>query len=293
MKGLYFPFVKYELLFLLLHNVFYHLNIYNGQYGWRTYVSHLYTWQETLEKAYYNILLFTKSEQLLGGYWFIVQLFWASIIGWIIIKIIRRPLIGGGIALIICALYGAFFTVIPYTAIGHLSFFSAFFFLIGYTIKKYDIKIMGYQGLLCAFIVFAGSVFWKADMQSCNKYILLLYCITAILGTLMTMQLSRTIATIKKGYFRSFFIFVSDHTLEILTWHFLCFKIVSLLAIWVEGKPIEMLSQFPILSEQLYHIWWLLYLIVGVGLPLLGVWIREKIMIKMRKSQYFKLCRIK
>lgn len=158
-KGLYFPFVKYGLLFLLLHNVFYHLNIYNGQYGWRTYVSHLYTWQETLEKAYYNILLFTKSEQLLGGYWFIVQLFWASIIGWIIIKIIRRPLIGGGIALIICALYGAFFTVIPYTAIGRLSFFSAFFFLIGYTIKKYDIKIMGYQGLLCAFIVFAGSVF--------------------------------------------------------------------------------------------------------------------------------------
>lgn len=32
-KGLYFPFVKYGLLFLLLHNVFYHLNIYNGQYG--------------------------------------------------------------------------------------------------------------------------------------------------------------------------------------------------------------------------------------------------------------------
>lgn len=130
-------------------------------------------------------------------------------------------------------------------------------------------------------------------MQSCNKYILLPYCITAILGTLMTMQLSRTIATIKKGYFKSFFIFVGNHTLEILTWHVLCFKIVSLLAIWVEGKPIEMLSQFPILSEQIYHIWWLLYLIVGVGLPLFGVWIREKIMIKMRKSQYFKLCRIK
>ena len=28
-KGIYLPFIKYSLLFLLLHNVFYNLNIYN------------------------------------------------------------------------------------------------------------------------------------------------------------------------------------------------------------------------------------------------------------------------
>lgn len=282
-KGLYFPFVKYGLLFLLLHNVFYHLNIYNGQYGWRTYVSHLYTWHETLDKAYFNIILFTRSEQLLGGYWFIVQLFWASIIAWIVIRIIRNPLIGGCIVLIMSVLYSKFIPTIPYSAIGGLSFFSAFFFLTGYAIKKFDVKIVGYQGLLCVLVVLAGSVFWKADMQSCNKYTLLPYCITAILGTLMTMLLSRTIVTITKGYFKLFFIFVGEHTLEILTWHLLCFKVVTLWAILVEDKPIEMLSQFPILNGQNYPVWWLFYLIVGVGLPLLGVWIKKKAMVRCTK----------
>lgn len=33
LKGLYVPFVKWSLLFLLLHNIFYWLNIYNGEYG--------------------------------------------------------------------------------------------------------------------------------------------------------------------------------------------------------------------------------------------------------------------
>lgn len=246
-------------------------------------VSHLYTWHETLDKAYFNIILFTRSEQLLGGYWFIVQLFWASIIAWIVIRIIRNPLIGGCIVLIMSVLYSKFIPTIPYSAIGGLSFFSAFFFLTGYAIKKFDVKIVGYQGLLCVLVVLAGSVFWKADMQSCNKYTLLPYCITAILGTLMTMLLSRTIVTITKGYFKLFFIFVGEHTLEILTWHLLCFKVVTLLATWVEDKPIEMLSQFPILNGQNYPVWWLFYLIVGVGLPLLGVWIKKKAMVRCTK----------
>lgn len=34
-KGLYVPYVKYSLLFLILHNLFYYLNIYNNQYGFR------------------------------------------------------------------------------------------------------------------------------------------------------------------------------------------------------------------------------------------------------------------
>lgn len=291
-KGLYFPFVKYGLLFLLLHNVFYHLNIYNGQYGWRTYVSHLHTWQETLDKVYFNIILFTRSEQLLGGYWFIVQLFWASIIAWIVIRIIRNPLIGSCIVLIMSVLYDKFIPTIPYSAIGGLSFFFAFFFLTGYAIKKFDVKIVKYQGLLCVLVVWVSSVFWKTEMQSCNKYTLLPYCITAILGTLMTMQLSRTIATLTKGYFKLFFIFVGEHTLEILTWHLLCFKVVTFLAIWVEDKPIEMLSQFPILNDQNYPVWWLFYLIVGVGLPLLGVWIRKKAMVMCTKVNTLYFSRI-
>lgn len=96
-KGLYFPFVKYGLLFLLLHNVFFHLNIYSDQYGWGTNVSHLYTLKETILNAVFGTLLFTSSEPPLGGYWFLPQLFWASIFGWLILKLVcNQTLLGGG-----------------------------------------------------------------------------------------------------------------------------------------------------------------------------------------------------
>ena len=39
---IYVPFVKWGLLFLLLHNIFFHLNIYNDTFGFEGEVSQLY-----------------------------------------------------------------------------------------------------------------------------------------------------------------------------------------------------------------------------------------------------------
>ena len=49
-RGLYLPYVKWGLVFLLLHNVFFYLNIYNKEYGFRGEVSHLYNIKEFLWK---------------------------------------------------------------------------------------------------------------------------------------------------------------------------------------------------------------------------------------------------
>ena len=34
-KGIYWPYVKWSLLFLLLHNVCFNLHLYSDQYGWK------------------------------------------------------------------------------------------------------------------------------------------------------------------------------------------------------------------------------------------------------------------
>lgn len=74
-KGLYKPFVKWGLIFLVLHNLFFYLNIYNNEFGFRGNVSHLYTWHETFKKAIFIITRMSDTEQLLGGYWFLKSLF--------------------------------------------------------------------------------------------------------------------------------------------------------------------------------------------------------------------------
>ena len=93
--GIWWPYVKWVLFFLVLHNVLFYLNIYNDVYGFNGAVSHLYTWQEFL-KGFVNTFRFAHGEQLLGGFWFLKELFWASLLGYVFIRYLRKFKISGG-----------------------------------------------------------------------------------------------------------------------------------------------------------------------------------------------------
>ena len=96
-EGLYKPFVKWSIVFILLHNVFFHLNLYNDIYGWRGEVSHLYGWQDVAVRIVHVVTRMTDNEQLLGGYWFLKALLFGSLIGYATIKYVKNIRIGGGI----------------------------------------------------------------------------------------------------------------------------------------------------------------------------------------------------
>ena len=93
--GIWWPYVKWGLVFLVLHNVLFHLNIYNDVYGFGGSTSHLYTWQEFLKNGV-KTLCFAHKEQLLDGFWFLNALFWASLLGYVCIKYLRKFKISGG-----------------------------------------------------------------------------------------------------------------------------------------------------------------------------------------------------
>jgi len=67
-KGSYYPFIKWSMIFLLLHNVFAYLHIYDASYSLKE-----------IAIKFVRILTMTGSEQLLGGFWFLISLCWASI----------------------------------------------------------------------------------------------------------------------------------------------------------------------------------------------------------------------
>lgn len=95
LKAYYRPFVKWTLIFILLHNVFTSLNIYRNSY--------------TLQDIGVRIVrafTMTGSEQLLGGYWFLISLTWASIGSIVLLSILKRRdnlttrnIWGGGISI--------------------------------------------------------------------------------------------------------------------------------------------------------------------------------------------------
>lgn len=93
--GLYKPFVKWSLIFLLLHNVFYVLHVYDGEYGFMGRASHPYGLEEMARCALHIMTRMTDNEQLLGGYWFLRSLLAGSLIGFMVIRSVRSAVVGG------------------------------------------------------------------------------------------------------------------------------------------------------------------------------------------------------
>lgn len=63
--------------------------------------------------------------------------------------------------------------------------------------------------------------------------------------------------------------FVGDRTIDVLTWHFLSFKLISIIIISYYSLPKAQLGEFPVIEEYAYQGWWIAYVIVGVLIPLI------------------------
>lgn len=87
----------------------------------------------------------------------------------------------------------------------------------------------------------------------------------------MTLNISGFIASKDNGLKR-FLVYIGDNTMTVLTWHFLCFKIVSLAIIEYEDLPMTKLAYFPIIQD--YNYLWPVYLLIGAGIPLTVKYIR-------------------
>ncbi|MCI6856336.1 MAG: acyltransferase family protein, partial [Bacteroidales bacterium] len=89
-KGLYVPFVKWSIFFLLIHNLMFSWGILNETYGnWSGGVTHPYTFQQGLQRAV-NIVFSMGSydEFLAGAFWFFRALLITSILFLILYRLL-------------------------------------------------------------------------------------------------------------------------------------------------------------------------------------------------------------
>lgn len=278
-KGLYWPYVKWSLLFLCFHNLFFSLNIYNATYGKVMGSDHLYDYQDFIDRAIWIPTHMTGHDQLLGAYWFMRALFLGSLFAFILLlikeKIVRRYHVKESyldisslvVTISISVLINHFSFIVPYFHCGSQPSLAASFILIGFFFKKYDIDKFGWKlSLLSFFVVVIGSFFWRSDMNSLyyENGKMVPFIITGVLGTWVVYSLPWE--TIGKRL-SSFFNYIGTHTLQILTWHFLSFKIISLSIILLYDLPIEHLAEFPVI-ESFSNQFWLLYFVTGVIVPL-------------------------
>ena len=80
--------------------------------------------------------------------------------------------------------------------------------------------------------------------------------------------------------------YLGDNSIYILVLHFLAFKTLTFVYIKLFGLSIERLTDFPVLEGLEIPGSWILYSIVGVGLPTLMCWLYHRI----KKYAYTKPC---
>ena len=292
-KGAYWPFVKWGLLFLLMHNVFYSLNIYNGEYGYRGGVSHLYSSTDFKQHAFDIVTSMSGSEQLLGGYWFLHSYFVAAIITFVFIWLFhkRMPLlILGCVLLLISGVLSNRFHIESSRYLMAREILASFFMVGGYVFKQSSsIRILDYPLVtipIGALIVAIGTKFWPCAMTSLTWEKIVPYAFSALAGTLMVFSLCKWINKIQFQLLSKALTYVGDRTLEILTWHFLCFKVCSLIIIAIYALPIARLAEFPVIQEFTQQGWWMAYFILGTSLSLAIAFL-----LKYIKKHVIKTCR--
>ena len=163
-KGLYIPYLKWSLVFLLLHNIFFKIGIINDSYGSGDGVSHLYPWKMMIYKAINITFRMTEYEPIiLGAYWFMRSLFVGllllCIFSWLFDHLIKST---SNAILLVTILFGLAGGVLAYLEYpipfipqgGYRELMAVFFIGSGFFLNRYKFCMDSNIALILALSIF-------------------------------------------------------------------------------------------------------------------------------------------
>lgn len=295
-KKLYLPFLKWSLLFLLLHNVWFYFGILNEQYGnWNGGTTHPYTLQTAMQRV---VLIFTSmsgyDEFMAGAFWFFRGLLVASIMFMLIYRLMcRKTRIHRDVSiLLICAGCVAFVALrllfhiklTFYPNGGWRETWGIFFFGVGVLYRRYEDMIpKNWFVILAGFaLMLVAGHFHLCGMNNSAQYRdLWTLPLTGTIGFITVHQFSQRLAEgLAGGALSKGLVYVGQNTMPVFVFHIIAYKLVSLVKIWWYGLDFGQIGCHMVIHHNSGDLFWVLYTIVGVGVPLWVDW-----MVKRFKSE--------
>lgn len=284
-KGLYIPFLKWSIFFLILHNLWFKIGLLNEQYGnWEGGVTHPYSLTEAVQRL---ILMITGmagyDEFMAGAFWFFRGLFLASILFLFLYKIINaRTKLASNISVAIICL-----GMIAFTAL-HIGFnfkisvipngawretWGIFFFGIGVLYRTYEKRIIEHWGITILYLIvlcISASLHFSGMNNSGRWRDLWTLPLTGITGFLMIHYFAVKIER-RNNILRKLLVFIGDNTLYIFIFHIISFKAVSALKIMWYHLDWKQIGCHMVIHDYNDDFFFIPYTIAGVAFPLLGL----------------------
>ena len=288
-KGLYLPFVRWSLFFLLIHNVLFPLGILSETYGNAGGgVTHPYTWQLFSQHAWSIVSNMSGYDQFLcGAFWFFRALLLASIGFLLMFKLLNRSAqlrdykhtAWGVLFITLLLITWKTTTHLNLTGVaqgGYRELMGMAFMTAGFLLKQYEVcdKLNWKTALTSGTILLLASCFFPSSMvwnPNFTQFISL--PLPAIAAFVMFTYISAWIDR-HPGLIKRTFAYIGEHTLYIFAFHLVAFKVVSALKVWFYDLPWEAVGGHPVVITPANNwIWVILYLAAGVILPLL--WLKS------------------
>lgn len=288
-RSLWWPFVKWNVLFILLHNFCYKINFLYDKYSC----------VDIYKKIMFSLVM-GEPELLLGPFWFFQQLIRVNIIAWMILRIckysspnISHRLISGVIIFLIVLSLGAYYIDLRVPGVlSKLTVISLLFYVCGYALRAFESKIHSYVYNIYIYIyaivlTIGGAVYNPAELMTVSFTGMLPYWLVGLFGCIAVLGLSKNIAN-KASYFAIIIDYLGKHTVALMVWHLISFKFLSLLLVKTLAFSSDILLSWPVPSIASDG-YWILYSVVGIIIPLVieNVFTRlTAIFAKLRREHY-------
>lgn len=280
-KGLYLPFLKWSVLFLLLHNVWFHIGVLNETYGnWTGGVTHPYTLKQGVGRLLTIVTQMAGYDEFIAGaFWFFRGLLVASIVFLLLYKLVDshtrlKPMAGvGAVCLLILAILAIrinfHLKINALAGGGWRDMWGVFFFGAGYLFRQFGQQAgrRRWVALLCMMFLSWGATQHFCGMYNGGKFLdLLTLPLTGIGGFLLVYYISSRIDS-REGHLRDALIYLGENTLYIFILHILAYKPVSLLKIAWYGLDPQQVGCHMVIHDMRPDWFWIPYTIAGVLLP--------------------------
>ncbi len=284
-KGLYWPFVRWSVFFLVVHNLLFHLGILSETYGGPDGgVLHPYSWSQFGQHLWSIVVNMSGYDAFLcGTFWFFRALFLASLAYLVLFKLFGKSerlrgnkQRGWAVLLFVSVLLlwkeSCGLKVTGVSGGGYRELMGLWFMAAGFLLRQYDVcaKLTWKLALPSLLVFLAFGIWWPSLMEINPSMERFLRLPLPAVASFLCMLYASTFIDSKTRYVKRALVYVGDRTLYIFAFHFVAFKLVSAIKVAYYGLPWEAIGGHPYVQEPANNaLFVLLYALAGVGLPLL------------------------
>ena len=297
-KTLYLPFIKWGVFFLILHNLFFEIGFLSESYGnAQGGVTHPYNWTQAAQHLWSMVFNMSGYDPFMAGaFWFFRALFLANIAFIFLFKATRRlGKLKTSTLQVVSVIVLAFLLALWQASMGlHITgvaqggyreLMGIVLLGIGFLLRRADetpdssiwhnpIVMLAASSVVLMILTFVYPISMAAKPGSVLSVPILTVAGTA--AFIWLRGLSEFILQLPEKY-TQWLQFTGENSLYIFVFHLLAFKVASMIKVGVYQLDWEMVGGHPVVQHELEDGFWLLYIFVGVVLPILPVWIWKKI----------------